>query len=443
MRNKMPYVFPSAFSVSSFDGRKLLAIMAILAVVLTVESQIGTIADFIPEQLDSSQGIAAFVGIWAIVTVTQYYILAFVKLNNKESRARTGSLNLIHSFVIIAQFLLTGIIALVILQIFIAQEYNTIMLYITLSISYGLWIVTLGFLAKAFFSWYKLRKNLMVLIFALSMVAYVINGVFGLYSEVDGLAKRSSIIRTGDVAIFPESPSSINIVYQIASSVGYVLTWIATVMLLRPYIEKLGKLKFWSIMIVTMGYYLISFPLFSLGYFTPSENSNAMTNIIIFSLAAIFKGILFGVAFLSVARTLKIGTPARNYMIIAAYGFLLFYIAGSAFVSQAAYPPYGLISVSFTGLSCYLIYNGLYFAAISVSQDMTLRQSIRKSVMEQSKLLDNIGTAEMEKEVQKRVLTVVKKTSADMKESTGVDASMNEGEMKDYVELVIKELRSK
>ncbi|MGB8100553.1 MAG: hypothetical protein WCE96_02620 [Nitrososphaeraceae archaeon] len=36
-----------------------------------------------------------------------------------------------------------------------------------------------------------------------------------------------------------------------------------------------------------------------------------------------------------------------------------------------------------------------------------------------------------------------KKTSADMKEMTGVEASMNEGEMKDYVELVIKELRSK
>ena len=55
----MPIEFPSAFSVSHFDGRKLLAIMAILAVVLTVESQIGTIADFIPEQLDSSQGIAS------------------------------------------------------------------------------------------------------------------------------------------------------------------------------------------------------------------------------------------------------------------------------------------------------------------------------------------------------------------------------------------------
>ena len=439
----MPLVFPSMFSISRFDGRKLLVIMTIVAVTLTVESQVSTVADFIPEQLASNTGIVAFIGIWAVCSVMQYYILVFIKHNNKKSSPRTKFVHSIHSIVTIVQFLLTGVIALVILQILIAHEYNTVMLYIALSLSYGLWIVSLGLLAKALFSWYTSRKNFMVLLFALSMVAHVINGVFGLYSEVDGLAKRSSIIRSADDAIFPESPSSINMVYQIASSAGYVLTWIATVMLLRPYIEKLGKIKFWSIMVVAIGYYLITFPLFTLGYFTPSENSDAMTNILIFSLSAIFTGILFGVAFLSVARTLKIGTPARNYMIIAAYGFLLFYIAGSTTVFQAAYPPYGLISVSFTGLSCYLIYNGLYFAAISVSQDMTLRQSIRKSVMEQSKLLDNIGTAEMEKEVQKRVLTVVKKTSDDMKERTGVEASMNEGEMKDYVELVIKELRSK
>jgi hypothetical protein len=114
-------------------------------------------------------------------------------------------------------------------------------------------------------------------------------------------------------------------VYQsAASAIAYVLTWIATVMLLKPYIEKLGRIKFWSIMGATMAYYLIEFPLLTLGYFTPSENSNAMANILIFSLAAIFTGILFGVAFLSVARTLKIGTTVRNYMIIAAYGFLLF-----------------------------------------------------------------------------------------------------------------------
>lgn len=439
MRSKTSW----ALSVSSFDGRKLLVVMIIVAVVLTVEFQIGTVADFIPEQLASFQGIASFIGMWSVCTVMQYYILAFVKINNNQSSFRTNVVHTIHLTVTIAQFLLTGIIALVIVQVLIAQVYNTIMLYVTLSISYGLWIVTLGLLAKAFFSWYRLRKNLMVLIFALSMVAYVINGVFGLYTEVDGFAKRSSIIKSSDVAVFPESPSTINIVYQTASSAGYVLTWIATVILLRPYIEKLGRIKFWGIMVVNMGYYLITFPLFTLGFFTPSENSDAMTNILIFSLSAIFTGILFGVAFLSVARTLKIGTAARNYMVIAAYGFLLFYIAGSSTVFQAAYPPYGLISLSYTGLSCYLIYNGLYYSAISVSQDMTLRQSIRRSIMEQSKLLDSMGSAEMEREVQKQVLIVAKNTSAAMADKSGVEASMKEDEMKSYMEFVMNELKGK
>jgi hypothetical protein len=129
-------------------------------------------------------------------------------------------------------------------------------------------------------------------------------------------------------------------------------------------------------------------------------------------------------------------------MIIAAYGFVLFYVSGSAMVSQAAYPPYGLAAVSFTGLSCYLIYTGLYFSAISVSEDMALRQSIRKSVM-QSKLLDSIGSAQMERELQTRVLTVAKKASDIMAKETGVEAPMTEDDMKDYMEVVMKELQSK
>ena len=55
-----------------------------------------------------------------------------------------------------------------------------IILYLTYAISYGLWIVILALLAKAFFSWYRFsNKNIMVLILALSMIAYVINGITG------------------------------------------------------------------------------------------------------------------------------------------------------------------------------------------------------------------------------------------------------------------------
>jgi hypothetical protein len=440
----------SILSFSSFDGKKLLVMMSIIVVTLTVDSQIGYIADFIPVQLSSSVGIATFIGIWTIFAVTQYYVLAYVKKINKETRTKVRYLNLTHKIVTIAQFVLAGVIALVILQIFISQEYNTAMLYAALSISYGLWVVTLGLLARAFFSWYRLaKKNLMVLILALSMIAYVINGVLNLYSHFDHLMQSNSIIRSGDVAVFQVFSIAtlgdlITIASHTASSAAYVLTWIGTVMLLRPYIKKLGSIKFWTIMAAAMLYYIIQFPLFVLGYYNPSEGENAMTNILIFSMSAVFTGIVFGAAFLSVARTLQTGSIIRDYMIIAAYGFVLFYVSGSAMVSQAAYPPYGLAAVSFTGLSCYLIYTGLYFSAISVSQDMALRQSIRKSVMvEQSKLLDSIGSAQMERELQTRVLIVAKKASDIMAKETGVEAPMTEDDMKDYMEVVMKELQSK
>jgi hypothetical protein len=207
--------------------------------------------------------------------------------------------------------------------------------------------------------------------------------------------------------------------------------------------KSFGRIKFWVIMATVMVYYLITFPLELLGILSYEDPEMAIRNILIFTLAAVFTGVIFGAAFLSVARTLRLGSPVRNHMIIAAYGFLLFYIAGSASVNQAAYPPYGLVSIAFVGLSCYMIYNGLYLSAVSVSQDMTLRKSIRKSVIEQSKLLHNIGTAEMERQVQKQVLSIATRTSNAIAEETGVQASMNEDEMKDYVEFVIRELQAK
>jgi hypothetical protein len=435
--------------VSSSDSKKLLILMGVVIVTLLIDSQIGYIADFIPEQLSSSFGIAGFIVIAVIFAITQYFILLYIKQSKKETRARALNLDLTFWVVSIAQYVLAGLLAFVILQIIITLQYSIVTLYASQVISYGLWIVILGLLAKAFFSWYRLAsKNFLVLILALSMIAYVINGIAGLAYHFDMLTQQKPVVTSIDIAHFPEFSittlvSQIDIIYQIAAVVAYVLTWIGTVKLLYPYIKKMGRVKFWTIMGASMVYYLIEFPLFVLGFFTPSENVDAMTNILIFSLGSIFTGIIFGAAFLSVARTLRKGTALRNHMIIAAYGFLLFYIAGSATAAQAAYPPYGLASVSFTGLSCLLIYSGLYSSAAIVSQDSTLRQSIKRSVTEQSKLLDSIGTAHMEQELQSRVLTIARKNSDAIAEETGVETSMDEDDMKDYLEIVMKELHSK
>ena len=127
--------------------------MVVVIASITLESQIGYIADFIPEQLSSNAGIFGFISIAVIFAVSQYFILQHVKQSNKQTGQRVPHLNILHIGVSIAQYFLAGVIAVVILQILLIQQYNIITLYITYAISYGLWIATLALLAKDFFSW--------------------------------------------------------------------------------------------------------------------------------------------------------------------------------------------------------------------------------------------------------------------------------------------------
>jgi uncharacterized protein (DUF39 family) len=78
--------------------------MVVVIITILIDSEAGLIADFIPEQLSSSVGVAAFIGIAIIFAISQYFILAYVKQSNKETRARVLHLDLTRSIVSIAVY---------------------------------------------------------------------------------------------------------------------------------------------------------------------------------------------------------------------------------------------------------------------------------------------------------------------------------------------------
>ena len=163
--------------VSKFDNKKFLSLMIIVIITVMIDSEIGIVADFIPEQISSIWGVGAFLGISIIFVVSQYFILSYLKQINKDNKTRARHLDVTYIIVSIAQCVLAGILAFVILQILTSQQYNLITLYVSHVISYGLWIITLGFLAGAFLSWFRRsNQNVMILILTLSMIAYVVNG---------------------------------------------------------------------------------------------------------------------------------------------------------------------------------------------------------------------------------------------------------------------------
>jgi hypothetical protein len=105
------------------------------------------------------------------------------------------------------------------------------------------------------------------------------------------------------------------------------------------------------------------------------------------------------------------------------------------------YPPFGIVTISLMGLSSYLLLLGVYSSAISVSEDSKLRQSIREFTLAESKLLDSIGTAHMEQEIQKRVLALTKKNQHNLEEETGIQSSLTDDDVKEYLEQVIEEVK--
>ena len=67
--------------------------MVVVIITILIDSEIGYIADFIPEQLSSSTGLAAFIGIAIVFAVTQY--LFSLILSKVTKRLRQERLTLI------------------------------------------------------------------------------------------------------------------------------------------------------------------------------------------------------------------------------------------------------------------------------------------------------------------------------------------------------------
>jgi hypothetical protein len=163
----------------------------------------------------------------------------------------------------------------------------------------------------------------------------------------------------------------------------------------------------------------------------------------IFAFSKSAGGILFGIAFWIIARRLGDSKIVREYMIISAYGLVLLFVSNQAIVLvDHVYPPFGLVTASFMGLSSYLVLVDIYSSAISVSEDSKLRQSIRKLALKETKLLDSIGTAQMQGEIESMVLQVAKEQEETLKEQTGVQPSLSEEDMKNYLVEVLQEVRS-
>jgi hypothetical protein len=227
-----------------------------------------------------------------------------------------------------------------------------------------------------------------------------------------------------------------------------VLTWGGTIMIIHHNIQRVGKVKFWVLVLLPLIYFLSYFitiyqQIYPDSTVTQAISENFAIPILLGTASVTACGILFGLSFLLIARSISSTSHVREYMLITGFGFMLFFNTGSATVLQAAYPPFGLPNVSFVGLAAYLIFFGLYHSALSIAHDVKLRQLVLDSIIKDSGFLKSIGDAQMMGELEGKILEITKKNSDTLEEKSGEESSMSDEEIKGYVHYVLQEIRTR
>lgn len=351
----------------------------------------------------------------------------------------------------IIQLTLTIVLLIVIIQILTAPFYSTNLLFLSTVLSYSLSVFMMGLLASRFFSWFKSYKNMVILFYGLAASSLVVNTgvIFAISMSIlpDAPAQVGEhVANLARILIEPMQVTLVNL--NTGSSIlSFFLIWCATSLLLHQHARKIGRAKYWIIVSLPLVYFISQFPTTFLRIFAELLVSNpALYGIIltvIFFLSKTVGGIFFGIAFWTVSRYLSHDNPARKYMVMSFFGLVLFFVSNQAFtvLINLPYPPFGLPTIMFTGLSSYLVFVGIYSSAISVAGDSKLRQSVKKFAMDEVKFLGSIGTAQMEEDLQKRVMTLVKAQANKFLSESGVSSSLSDEDVKEYLGEVLAEIR--
>ena len=369
---------------------------------------------------------------------------------------RSSLISLLHLAVVIVQFAMLGIMLFVIFDR--SSEY--LMPYVNAITSVFATIILAAFAYK-FAKWYTLsKKKLVVLLYFLTVLTlaimiaadlalkYVITTTVEesapgevsrekfLYKDFEGGELLKQDIEP-NYTISYIVPLQFLAAWQILNNypgmLSFIFRWGATAVTLDHYQKNKSRMNraiLLALLLIPIILYLVgkSPDLFNV---SPEPWTRPL-----FRGGNIAIGIMFGLAFLMMARNVP---AVKDYLTLAAIGVMIISIAFSVTNIQQTF---GIAAHSLVLLSSYLFVIGLYYAAISISHDARLRHSIKSSVSDASSdLLHSAGQAETQQQIEREVLKIAKKQSDSLSEQSGVRPSLEEQDMKNYLEEILPEVQ--
>jgi len=413
--------------------------------------------------------------------IGSFIILKYVSQASADIRARSFLFDRMFKVVIATMFVLIATFVAMFLGFYYYNVSVRYLAYFVFSlstiVSTGIMII-IGF---KFFSWYKVSRDKdkdtrrLLLICGLAAASLAAAMAFDAGSKMllvrvveeesppgamplDMFIYKNDEKYQGDVqykVVKPDAttvyivPSSIKLIYTylngwIPITVSFVFTWAITTMLLRQYYnQRVGKMPTTLLILLTVplvlymiGRYTELYTLFSGIVWRWDDFANAYLFKSIFRAGLIAGSVMFGVAFLVVARRIEAG-KIRDYFTIAAIGAMMMSIT---LAPSGLQETFGVAGRALMLLASFMLCGGFYLSAVHIAQDARLRRLIKASAG--SKVFGAMAAAQLRQENETRVLDIIEKQRKIIKEQTGIQPSLEQKDVKTYLDRALYELQS-
>lgn len=442
--NVFTFFYSRYREVEDFGIKKISSIIYVLIAVLSLDTVINVLSSVLGIRVSSVEGIILFLFIGCTTIICQLFILQFVSRTSQAIRLKVRHIRLMHAAVVISQYFLILMLAYVMVEIVLTGGYSSISSILVTMVSYMTSISLMGIFTVIFLTWYKSnRSSVLVLLYGLSFATVVIASLALLPVWIHAFSEQMPprILPTADPSYLSSEEGSnwkiLSKIYQYSDIASFFLKWGGTALILHHYSHKIGNTKYWFLLSLPLAYFS-ALIIYHLHIYEPHDELESLFFFGMVSLNSTFGGILFYLAFKLTSESFATNKVFRNYLLMAGFGFMVFFCATQSNVITTIYPPFGFATVSSYGLGSYLILIGLYLSALSVSQDENLRNMIRTSTLSESKFLHSLGTSatEREKVLVSTVLDKTKRQQEEIRNDIGIGTSLTEEDVKEYVKEV-------
>lgn len=432
-----------------FSKRSLLGLILIITAVIVLDSTLIKYVTYTNRELSTSLKLGIFLLFFIIFGLTNLISLRFI-WEKRGGSIPKGVLRYFRILVSACQSIIVALVASIIIQMIILHNYNILTLLGSVYVSHFFSVVFLVSLVIVLARWFRYQRNYALLIYAISFSLISMNILGSAIYFTTQLPYHMLLKKPYPIHLYvvnlprSELATDFGAMLDVLSFLSFVLTWVATAKLLSQYRNRIGRIKYLTLIGVPLIYFLFPFET----YFANFTHQIilifpilfSVIYIILFSATKQVGGILFGMVFITASDF--INRPRVRISVLAtSIGIVIIFSSVEIdSVLYAVYPPFGLITVSFMPLGSYLLFVGIFTSARSVAEDASLRKDFYKKAENQLDLLNSIGLIEMEKELLNRYKPVLNRSKILQNEEY---QEPEQSDIKEIIRDVLQELQSK